>query len=141
MLYSWRTFIVLILISCDSLALSSQTSFFYIDKKLISDWLQTATSCSNAMRVTNWAICLLIVHRNYSVTWSYKWSELKYLYLVSYFSIINYSLFRTANCFPFKVILNWCSALLLGHEQNASAGISEAWSHRSHRSQIERRGI
>ena len=31
------TFMALILISCDSLALSSQTTCFYIDKNLISD--------------------------------------------------------------------------------------------------------
>ena len=29
----------------------------------------------------------------------------------------------TADCFYFKLVLNCCTALLLGHDQNASAGM------------------
>ena len=71
------TFIALLLISCDSLALSHQTTCFYIDKNFISDCLETTTSCSYAMQGTTWAICLLVVHRDYSVSWSSKWIEKK----------------------------------------------------------------
>ena len=46
------TFIALLLISCDSLALSHQTTCFYIDKNFISDCLETTTLCSYAMQGT-----------------------------------------------------------------------------------------
>ena len=88
------TFIALLLISCDSLALSHQTTCFYIDKNFISDCLETTTSCSYAMQGTTWSICLLVVHRDYSVSWSSKWIEKKsfsliYLSTFSYYSFIN----------------------------------------------------
>ena len=91
------TFMALLLISCDSLALSYQTTCFYIDKNFISDCLQTAISGWQAMRGTNWAICLLVVNRNYSVTLSSKLDEEKksfsliYTCIFSYFSFIMYS--------------------------------------------------
>merc|ERR1711894_248767 len=62
------TFIALLLKSCDSLALSYQTTCFYIDKNFILDCLETTNSCSYAMQGTTGAICLLVVHRDYSVT-------------------------------------------------------------------------
>ena len=78
------TFIALLLISCDSLALSHQTACFYIDKNFISDCLETTTSCSYAMKGTTWAICLLVVHRDYSDTWVSKWIEKNHIHWFIY---------------------------------------------------------
>ena len=74
------TFIALLLISCNSSALSYQTTCFYINKNF-SDCLWTTTSCSYAVQCTTWAVCLLVIHRDYSVTWVSKWFEKKIIFI------------------------------------------------------------